>query len=69
MFIRRAKTRTTENGETYFAYRLVESERNQDKVRQRTLLSLGSNFPVGAPELGRSCAPVSASCLIARATW
>lgn len=28
MFIRRAKTRTTENGETYYAYRLVPSERS-----------------------------------------
>lgn len=46
MYIRRARTRTTQNGETYYAYRLVESERVADKVRQRTLLNLGSNFPV-----------------------
>ena len=30
MFIRRAKTRATESGETYYAYRLVRSERSAD---------------------------------------
>ena len=30
MFVRRAKTRTTENGDTYYAYRLVRSERRAD---------------------------------------
>ena len=59
MFIRRAKTRTTENGETYYAYRLVESQRSADKVRQRTLLNLGSNFPVGAPALAALVRPYS----------
>ena len=58
MFIRRAKTRTTQNGETYYAYRLVESERNQDKVRQRTLLNLGSNFPVERKHWPLLCARI-----------
>jgi len=58
MFIRRAKTRTTQNGETYYAYRLVESERNQDKVRQRTLLNLGSNFPVERQHWPLLCARI-----------
>ena len=58
MFIRRAKTRTTENGENYYAYRLVESERNQDKVRQRTLLNLGSNFPVERKHWSLLCARI-----------
>lgn len=58
MFIRRAKTRTTENGETYYAYRLVESQRNQDKVRQRTLLNLGSNFPVERQHWPLLCARI-----------
>ena len=58
MFIRRAKTRTTENGETYYAYRLVESERSADKVRQCTLLNLGSNFPVERQHWPLLCARI-----------
>ena len=58
MFIRRARTRTTENGETYYAYRLVESERSADKVRQRTLLNLGSNFPVARQDWPLLCARI-----------
>ena len=46
MFIRRAKTRTTQSGADYFSYRLVESARDGAKVRQRTLLNLGSSFLV-----------------------
>ena len=46
MFIRRAKTRTTQRGDVYHSHRLVHSERHGDKVRQRTLLNLGSEFPV-----------------------
>ena len=45
MFIRRARSRTTERGD-YFTYRLVRSERSGERVRQRTLLNLGSDFPV-----------------------
>ena len=46
MSIRRARTRTTDNGKAYFSYRLVCSERSGERVRQRTLLNLGSDFPV-----------------------
>jgi len=45
MFIRRARSRTTERGD-YFTYRLVRSERSGERVRQRTLLNLGSDFPI-----------------------
>ena len=44
MFIRRTKTRTTESGEQYFSYRLVDTYRDGARVRQRTLLNLGSGF-------------------------
>jgi len=44
MFIRRTKTRTTENGESYYSYRLVDTHRVAGRVRQRTLLNLGSAF-------------------------
>ena len=46
MFIRRARTRTTPGGEAYFSHRLVHNRRSGDKVRQRTLLNLGSDFPL-----------------------
>ena len=41
MFIRRTKTRSAEGG-VYHSYRLVRSERSGERVRQRTLLNLGS---------------------------
>lgn len=44
MFIRCARTRTTKNGKSYHSYRLVDSYRIGDRVRQRTLLNLGSEF-------------------------
>ena len=44
MFVRRTQTRSTANGEHYFTYRLVCSERVGARVRQRTLLNLGRHF-------------------------
>ena len=44
MFIRQTKTRSTSDGKSYFTHRLVESKRVGTKVRQRTLLNLGTNF-------------------------
>jgi len=44
MFIRRTKTRTTDSGEDYYSYRLVDTFRVAERVRQRTLLNLGSGF-------------------------
>ena len=46
MFIRRTKTRTTNTGEQYYSYRLVDTYRAAGRVRQRTLLNLGSGFYV-----------------------
>ena len=46
MFIRRTTTRTTGDGKAYFSYRLVRSRRDGAKVRQQTLLNLGSDFAV-----------------------
>ncbi|SMN02256.1 hypothetical protein SPONN_675 [uncultured Candidatus Thioglobus sp.] len=44
MFIRRTKTRTSDNGTDYFSFRLVNTYRVAERVRQRTLLNLGSHF-------------------------
>jgi len=57
MFIRRARSRTTERGD-YFTYRLVRSERSGDRVRQRTLLNLGSDFPVERGDWPVLCARI-----------
>ncbi len=46
MFIRRTRTGTGERGEVYYSHRLVRSERDGGQIRQRTLLNLGSDFPV-----------------------
>ena len=46
MFIRRTQTRSTSSGHTYFTHRLVRSRRLSGKVRQQTLLNLGSHFPI-----------------------
>ena len=46
MFIRCTTTRTKKTGETYKTFRLVESERIDGKVKQRTLLNLGRYFDV-----------------------
>ncbi len=46
MFIRKIRTRTTASGESYFSHRLVASQREGDRVRQKTLLNLGRHFPI-----------------------
>ena len=58
MFIRRTRTRTGERGEVYYSHRLVRSERSGEKVRQRTLLHLGSDFPVERRHWAVLCARV-----------
>lgn len=46
MFIRCTTTKTGSSGETYKSFRLVESERVNGKVKQRTLINLGRFFEV-----------------------
>lgn len=46
MYIRRTKTKTLEDGSAYFTYRIVESIRIGDKVKQRTLLNIGADFTI-----------------------
>ena len=58
MFIRRTMTGTGERGEVYHSHRLVRSERNGEKVRQRTLLNLGSDFPVERRHWAVLCARI-----------
>ena len=46
MFFRRTKTANGSDGKSYFTYRLVVGQREGTKVRQKTLLDLGSNRDV-----------------------
>ena len=58
MFVRRTQTRSTTNGERYFTHRLVRSERRGSRVRQRTLLNLGSHFSVPQADWPLLCARI-----------
>jgi hypothetical protein len=44
MYIRRTTIKSRKDGGQYYTYRLVRSERVGKKVRQRTLLNLGTGF-------------------------
>ena len=46
MFVRRTRTRATDGGAVYHTHRLVRSERDGGRVRQRTLLNLGRHFDI-----------------------
>ncbi len=46
MYIRRTSIKSRHTGEPYYTYRLVESVREGDKVRQKTRLNLGRHFAV-----------------------
>jgi len=50
MFIRRTLSKAGKGRKKYYTYRLVESYRVGDKVRQRTLLNLGSDFSLPKPQ-------------------
>ena len=58
MFIRQTKTGASTEGEPYFTFRLVSSERIGGKVRQRTLLNLGRSFSLSREEWPRLCARI-----------
>ena len=46
MYIRQTKIKNSKQGVPYYTHRLVESVRDGEKVKQRTLLNLGKNFAV-----------------------
>ena len=58
MFIRRTATRSKLNGESYFTYRLVSSERHGKSVRQVTRLNLGRDFAVAPKHWSTLCARI-----------
>ena len=67
MFIRRTPTRHKATGEAYFTHALVRSERIGAKVRQCTLLNLGSHFPLPEEDWPTVCARIE-QILSAQAT-
>jgi len=46
MYIRKTKIKNSTQGEAYYTYRIVESIRKGNKVKQKTLLNLGKNFDI-----------------------
>ncbi len=44
MFIRCPQTRSSKSGQSYTTYRLVQSVRTEQGIKQLTLLNLGSHF-------------------------
>jgi transposase len=59
MFIRQTKTRSSDSGEAYFTYRIVESRRVGRKVSQHTLLNLGANFDLQKEAWPELCTRIS----------
>ena len=54
MYIRRTSIKSRKDGSHYYSYRLVESKRTEQGVRQHTLLNLGADFALSRdlwPEL------------------
>ena len=58
MFIRKTTTRTLNDGTTYHTFRLVHNVRIQDRIKQETLLNLGSKFRVAPSDWGTLCARI-----------
>jgi transposase len=58
MFIRRTSIKSRSIGEDYFTHRLVESERIDGHVKQRTLLNLGRHFAVPQTQWKALCARI-----------
>ena len=60
MYIRRTLTRTSDTGEHYYSHRLVRSERAGGRVRQVTLLNLGSEFGLPSAQWPGLCTLIEA---------
>ena len=59
MYVRRTKTRSSVSGESYFTHRLVRAERVGARVKQITLLNLGTHFEVPTLQWPLFCARLS----------
>ena len=59
MFIRRTKTRTTEDGKEYVSHHLVQLRRDGEQVRQQTSLNPGGDFAVDRQHWPLLCGRIS----------
>ena len=50
MYIRKTKIKNSKQGDPYYTFRIVESVREGDKVKQKTLLNLGKNFDIASSD-------------------
>jgi hypothetical protein len=55
MYIRSTTTRKAADGTSYSTFRIVSSERIGGRVRQKTILNIGSHFDLPADAWGRLC--------------
>lgn len=58
MFVCRTRTRSGKDGQAYFTFRLVRSQRVGPKVHQRTLLNLGSHFAIDRADWPLLCSRI-----------
>lgn len=58
MFIRQTRTNNTLTGEAYFTFRLVRGERIGGRVRQVTVLNLGSHFAIKQADWPTLCSRI-----------
>ena len=60
MYIRQTTTRSKKDGSSYQSYRLVESFRVGNKVKQQTLLNLGTEFSISRDSWGELTSRIEA---------
>lgn len=58
MYIRRTTIKSRKDGKQYFTYRFVESQRIGKKVRQHTILNIGTNFLLPRDEWSILCSRI-----------
>ena len=58
MYIRRTTIKSRKDGKQYFTYRFVESQRIGKKVRQQTILNIGTNFSLARDQWSILCSRI-----------
>ena len=58
MYIRRTIIKSRKDGNQYYTYRLVESQRTGKKIHQYTLLNLGTNFDIPREQWSTLCSRI-----------
>ncbi len=58
MYIRRTTIKSRKDGNQYYTYRLVESQRTGKKIHQYTILNLGTNFEIPREQWSILCSRI-----------